>query len=121
MAEGKGKYLNPKKCKLNDTMMAKVAEQCDLIDKNDMKAAAKLAPEIKALKAQLDTIGGRRNILNVTPDVALKMEMTSNEAIIIVRTAKGVQITKCGLPKSKRVSTDISEIWPEAKKKEVTA
>lgn len=115
MAEGKGKYLNAEKRKVYETMMAKSEQLTAALEKGDIKAAQKLAVEVKALKVLLDSSKGRRNILKVTPEEALKMDLADNESIVIIRTVKGTQITKCGLPKSKRVSADIRDIWPEAK------
>lgn len=114
MATG-GKYLNPQKRQVYETMMAKSEAMTTALEAGDVEEAQALAVEVRELKAQLDAGRGRKKTLNVSAEEALKIQPNGNEAIVIVRTSKGVQVSKSTLKadtKHKRVSAGIEGIWP---------
>ena len=115
MAEKGGKYLNPEKKQAYEALMTKTDELSAAIEAGDSDAVATLAVEVKELRSALQAGPSRKSTLDVAPAAALDMELAPNEAIIIVRTVKGAQVSKSVLnPQAKyhRVSAGIDGLWP---------
>jgi hypothetical protein len=119
MAEKGGKYLNPEKKQVYEALMNKTDELSVAIEAGDTAKMTALAEEVKTLRAELNSTRSRRSTLDMSPADALATELAPNEAIIIVRTVKGAQVSKSVLnpeAKNHRVSAGIDGLWPfEAK------
>ena len=118
-----GKYFNPKKAELLSQVQSKTAELTTATKAKNFKKAAKLADEVEALQAQIDSSPGRGSTKTVTQEEAikaLKEKPKANEVVVIVKASGGILMKKQTVNpevKYKRAIVDIESILPKGKER----